>query len=321
MSLSPAVDVHAHFLPRSYRQALDEAGITQPDGFPHVPDWSADSAVEIMDELGIAVALLSISSPGVHFLSGPARVALARGVNQEGADAVRKQPSRFGLLATLPLPDVDGALSEIAFACDDLSVDGFVLMTNYDGIYLGDERFDAVMAELNRRGAVVALHPTSPPGSELTALGLPRPMIEFPFDTTRTVFNLILRGTLRRYPAIRVIAPHVGSAMPVLADRVDGFVRAFATGDSEPVDVFGELANLYFDITGAPFPNALAGLQRISAAGRLLYGSDTPFTPPPVIKRSAQALLETELLDDAERHALLRDNPIGLFPRLGLEPG
>jgi predicted TIM-barrel fold metal-dependent hydrolase len=316
MILPSAVDVHAHFLPPSYQRALEAAGVDRPDGFPHVPDWSADSAVALMDDVGITSAVLSISSPGVHFLPVAARPPLARQVNEEGAQAVRDRSSRFGLLATLPLPDVDATLAEIEHGCDVLAVDGFVLMSNYDGIYLGDERFAMVMSELDRRGAVVALHPTSPPGSELTSLGRPRPMIEFIFDTTRAVVNLLLTGTLRRHPSIRVIVPHVGSALPTLADRVAGFTQAFRPAGGEHEDIFAALRSLFFDIAGAPFPNSLAALLRVAATDRILYGSDTPFTPQPIIERSARELLDSDLLDEPTRSAVLRANALTLFSRL-----
>ena len=136
----PAVDVHAHFLPRSYREALERAGVEHPDGFPFVPRWSAESALALMDEVGIGTALLSISSPGLSFVNGHERSSLARAVNEDGAAAVRDHSDRFGLFASLPLPDVDAALEEIAHASQALHADGFVLMTNYDGVYLGDGR-------------------------------------------------------------------------------------------------------------------------------------------------------------------------------------
>jgi predicted TIM-barrel fold metal-dependent hydrolase len=308
-----AIDVHAHYLPPSYRAALARAGVDRPDGFPYVPSWSAASAISIMDEAAIGAALLSVSSPGLHFLPADERPELARAVNSEGAEAVREHPRRLGLLASLPLPDVDAALEEIAHAADVLKSDGFVLMSNYDGVYLGDPRLDPVMAELDGRRALVAIHPTSPAGAELTDLGRPRPMIEFPIDTTRAVVNLILSGSLERNAAIRMVVPHVGSALTVLADRVQGFTSAF--GESR--DVFAALRSLWFDITGDPFPNALAALMRIADPSRILYGSDTPFAPAPVIARSARALREAELLTKEQRAGVLRENALVLVPRLG----
>jgi 6-methylsalicylate decarboxylase len=316
MTATGAIDVHAHYLPPSYRTALARAGVQRPDGFPHVPTWSAASAISIMDDAAIAAALLSVSSPGLHFLPCDERPALARAVNTEGADAVRVHPRRLGLLASLPLPDVDSTLEEIGYACDALHADGFVLMTNYDGVYLGDPSLEPVMDELDRLGALVAIHPTSPAGAALTDLGRPRPMIEFPFDTTRAVVSLILSGAVERHRGIRMIVPHVGSALPVLADRVDGFLSAF--GDAR--DVFAALRSLWFDTAGDPFPNTLAALMRIAEPNRILYGSDTPFAPPSVIARCSRALRDTDIVSEAQRAGLLRENALVLVPRLAGVP-
>jgi predicted TIM-barrel fold metal-dependent hydrolase len=312
-----AIDMHAHFVPAAYRRALAKAGIDRPDGFPYVPGWSVEGAVASMDALGVESALISVSSPGVDLGPGTDPVRLAREVNDEGAEVIRSRPRRLGLLASLPLPDVDAALQEIRHAVDDLDVDGFVLMTNYRGIYLGDPRFDEVMDELERRDALVALHPTSPPAADAVALGQPRPMLEFPFETTRAVVNMILNGTLRRRRRIRVLVPHVGAALPVLADRVQALTAAFADGDA--IDVHAELRGMWFDVAGEPLPNALAALLRLVGPERIVYGSDVPFAPLPLVRRSTERLLETELLGDAERQALMRANALALTRRRGSE--
>jgi predicted TIM-barrel fold metal-dependent hydrolase len=305
------VDVHAHFLPPVYRAALADAGIDRPDGFPYVPGWSADGAIEAMARHGIDAALLSLSSPGVAFARDPA--GLARAVNEAGAEAVRAHSRSFGLLACLPLPDVDAAAEAIRVAADDLGAEGFVLMTNYDGTYLGDPRFDPVMAELDRRGALTALHPTSPPQADAVSLGKPRPMLEFPFDTTRAVVNLVLSGTLRRFPRIRMIVPHAGAALPVLADRVQGFTRAFG----EDVDVHSALRGLYYDLAGDPLPHALPALLRLAGHEQVLYGSDTPFNPAAGIAAGIYRLRSTDTLAEDERRAVLGANARRLIPRLG----
>ncbi len=138
------IDVHAHFVPNGYRAALRRAGYEQPDGMPWIPEWSAEQHLEVMDRLGIATSLLSISSPGVHLGDGAAAVDLARQMNEEGRRAVVDHPGRFGLLASLPLPDVDASIAEIAHCCDNLNVDGFVLLTNVDGTYISDASFEPV---------------------------------------------------------------------------------------------------------------------------------------------------------------------------------
>ena len=307
------VDVHAHYLPADYRQALQDEGHDQPDGFPVLPQWSAASHLAMMDRVGIETSMLSVSTPGVTFGADP--VEWARRVNESGAGTVRDHPGRFGLFASLPLPDADAARDEIAYAFDRLSADGVVLLTHADGVYLGDPRLEPAMAELHRRKAVVFVHPTSPAGFECTALGYPRPMLEFLLDTTRAISNLVLTGTLARYPDIRLIVPHAGAALPVLADRLAGFAGLFGVGGREAgeVDVLGTLQRLYYEVgAGFPFPRHVDALLNLVDAGRLLYGTDFPFGGLPGIEANTHALTAYPRIDEA----VLRTTTEELFPRL-----
>ena len=288
------IDVHAHYLPPSYRDAMWAAGHDQPDGFPYVPEWSAAEHVEVLDRLGIERALLSVSSPGVL---GDAD--LARAVNDAGRRAVVDHPGRFGLLASLPLPDVDAALAEIARAGDELEADGFVLLTNAGGTYVGDPAFAPVFDELDRRRARVLLHPTSPACWEHTSLGRPRPMIEFLFDTTRAVVDLVLGGTLARCPHLELIVPHAGATLPLVAERVHAFAQRLAPD----VDARRDLGRLHYDLAGHTTAAHLGALLALTTREHLHYGSDYPFTPEAVAATAADRLepLATEVRANTER--------------------
>lgn len=296
------LDVHAHYVTDHYLDALRAAGLGQPDGMPGLPDWSSGAALDLMAKTGVAAAVLSVSSPGVHFGDDAQARELAAHVNDAGAAVVARQPDRFGLSAVLPLPDVDGSLAELARAYDDLGADAVAMKTNYHGRYLSDPAFDPVLAAMDERAAVVTLHPTSPPGWERTALGRPRPMIEFLFDTTRCVVDLALSGTLGRYPGIRWIVPHAGAVLPTVAHRV----ASVSVMTGEPVDMPAVLGGLYYDLAGMALPVALDALLAVAAPDRLLYGSDFPFTPPAFVEALADALRQAPALRDA---------------RLGMEPG
>lgn len=311
------VDVHAHYLPADYRQALIDHGHSQPDGFPVLPSWSAEAHLAMMDRVGIGTAMLSVSSPGVNFGADPAD--WSRRVNEAGAKTVREHPGRFGLFASLPLPDTDAALSELAYALDTLRADGVVLLTNYRGVYVGVERFEPLFAELNRRRAVAFLHPTSPACFEATSLGYPRPLLEFLLDTTRAVANLVLNGTLKRYRDLRLIVPHAGSALPVIADRLAGFAQLFSVGGQPAgaTDVIAALQDLYYEVgAGVPFPRQIAALLDLVDAGRLLYGTDFPFGAVEGIEATTAELETTRLLKPPELDRVLRGNSLTLFPRL-----
>jgi 6-methylsalicylate decarboxylase len=294
------IDVHAHYLPDFYRAALLDGGHEHPDGFPYVPEWSAEEHVAVMDRLGIERSMLSVSSPGVL-----GDVALAGAVNDAGRRAVVDHPGRFGLLASLPLPDVDAAVAEVGRSFDDLDADGFVLLTNVDGTYIGDESFEALWQELDRRHARVLLHPTSPACWDHTSFGRPRPMIEFLFDTTRTIVDLILNGTLARFPDVKVIVPHAGATLPLVAERVAA-VGAFVAPDA---DVPAGLARLHYDLAGLTSPLHLDALRTLAPVEHLHYGSDWPFTPEPFVVAAAERLGD---LPDS-----LGANTEALFPNQG----
>ncbi|MFD9698225.1 amidohydrolase family protein [Lentzea sp. NPDC059081] len=320
--MSGWLDVHAHYVTPYYAERCRAAGHGTPDGMPALPEWSVEAAIQVMATSGVAAAVLSVSSPGVHF--GDDSTAkdqnardLARHVNDEGAQVVARMPDRFGLAATLPLPDVDGALAELARAFDELGADAITLHTNHHGRYLTDPAYDPVLAELDARAAVVTLHPTSPPCWEHTALGRPRPMIEFLFDTTRCVVDLVLSGTLDRYANIRWIVPHAGAVLPVVAHRVAGM----STLVGAPVDVPNALGRLYYDLAGVPLPVALDGLLTLVGPNRLLYGSDFPFTPAPVVAGLAEGLRHAPALQ-AVSLGLEPSSPAAtLFPRLATKAG
>ncbi len=302
------IDVHAHYVPEGYRQALLASGHGQPDGMPAIPEWSAEEHVAVMDRLGITTSLLSISSPGVH-LDGSATASHAREVNEDGRRAVVDHPGRFGLLASLPLPDVDAAMAEIAHCCDQLDVAGFAVLTHTGGTYLGDPAIRPVLQELDRRGARLFIHPTSPPCWEQTSFGRPRPMLEFLLDTTRTVVDLVLGGVVAEHPAIDLIIPHAGAALAMVADRA--VVFALVLGVDPSVDVLRDLGRLHYDLAGFPLPRQLDALLTITTRDHLHYGSDHPFTPEPAVARALDALRgEDGLLDE------LTANTERLFPAL-----
>jgi predicted TIM-barrel fold metal-dependent hydrolase len=313
--LHSAIDVHAHFLTPRLHEAMIRTGHDQPDGMPALPQWDPQTALSMMDRTGIRSAVLSVSSPGVLLSDDPADACdLARMVNEEGAAIVAQHPDRFGLFASLPLPDVQTAIGEIRYALDDLGADGIALETHYRGIYLGAAEFEPVMKELNDRAAVVHVHPTSPACWPQTSLGRPRPMIEFLFDTTRALTSLALNGVLDRHPAVRFIVAHSGAALPVLADRIAAF--AFTENPQQPINVLGALRRLYYDVAGFALPRALPALLSLVDTDRLLYGSDYPFTPDWVVSGLAEALAGTDVLTDDDGVLLSRGNAASLFPRL-----
>jgi predicted TIM-barrel fold metal-dependent hydrolase len=242
-----------------------------------------------MKQLNISKSILSITSPGTHLKPNDHDLArrVTRETNEEIATICRQNPDRFGFFASLPLPDVEGSLAEIDYALDSLGALGFALMTNAHGYYLGDHKLDEVFARLNDRKAIVFMHPTSchaqsTPEADRPLSQYPAPVLEFFFDTTRAVVNLILSGTVERYPNITYLVSHCGGALPPLLERFSSFSSVVLEGQKgvssqEVKNLFN--SRFYFDLAGFPFPDQIHGLLRTTDPTRLLYGSDFPYTP------------------------------------------
>lgn len=289
--MEPTIDVHAHFLLPEYVAAAERAGHLRPDGMPGWPEWNVRRQLDLMDDTGITRSVLSVSSPGVHFGDDFRAQVLARRMNEAAAELGKDHPRRFGFFASLPLPDVDGALVELEYAYDSLHADGVVLTSNAGGQYPGDPSWDRLWRELDARSAVVFLHPTSPPQWRQVALDRPRPMIEFLFDEARAVADLALTGIFTRYPNVRFIVTHAGDVLPLLGDRLDLFRHTYSTA---PVDelpaVSSQLRKLWYDVAGTPVPGQLQILEAVAGVDRLLYGSDYGFTPNDAIAEQVTAL-------------------------------
>jgi predicted TIM-barrel fold metal-dependent hydrolase len=318
---TPLVDVHAHFLTGYYVQAAKDAGHLRPDGGPGWPSWSAARHLELMDQWGIGTAILSISSPGVSFGDPAGTRALARHVNDAGAEVRRAYPGRFGHFASLPLPDVGAALKELEYAADQLGSDGVTTESNVDGSYLGDPRYEPLLAELDRRRTPVFVHPTSPPNYQAVSLGRPRAMLEFIFDATRTISDLVFNGRLQRYPNIPWIFTHGGGDLPLLAQRMELFRSVIAAdgtaGATDPaVPVPEQIGRLWFDLAGTPFPHQIPALTSAFGSERLLYGSDYCWTPAPGTTAQVDSIDAAPQPDGDTWRALTTRNAQRLFPRL-----
>lgn len=295
------VDFHSHFLPDFYVSAWKEAGVEHPDGNPGWPSWSVDDHLSLMDSCRVARAILSISSPGVFLGMNDRSRELAHEVNQYGARLVAQHPERLGHLASLPLPDVEGAVQEAVHALDQLDSTGILLMSNAAGVYLGDLDFERLWVELNRRSALVLIHPTANPNHGELALGRPAPMIEFIFDTTRTVSDLIFAGVFARYPRIRWVISHGGGTLPLLSDRMETFRARYAAQGLIPTQDDRTVSQLlracWFDLAGKPFPNQVAALTRAVGDEHVVYGSDACWTPAEMVIAQVAAIDASERVD------------------------
>lgn len=208
----------------------------------------------------------------------PRRRYLARRVNELSAELIQEHPERFGGFAALPLPDVDGALRELEYGLDVLKLDGVVLFSNARGIYLGDAQFGPLFDELERRGAVVLVHPTASPDPAARRLGLPDSLIDFTADTTRAVAQLHYGNTFARAPNVKYIVSHAGGTIPYLATRFSIVDEMnVIPGAEERGTAADTLRRLYWDTALSWRPPVLRMLRSVVGMVQVVFGSDYPY--------------------------------------------
>ena len=307
------IDVHHHILPPEYVAAVGDDLIGSQILAGRTPEWTPDMSIEAMERNGIARAVTSISSPGVWFGDREETRHLSRVCNEYAATIQRDHPGRFGVFASLPLPDVDASLTEIEHALDVLGADGIGLLTSYGDRYPGDPMFAPVFDELDRRGAVVYFHPTNAACSQCLP-EIPAATLDFPFDTTRAIVSLLFGGTFARCRRIRFIFSHAGGTAPFLAERIARLGGLAQFKDKVPNGVVPELARLYYDTALSANWLAFRSLLELVDCSHVLFGSDYPFAPEATMTATVKGLIGLGL-DPADLLGIERDNALALFPQ------
>jgi aminocarboxymuconate-semialdehyde decarboxylase len=312
--MSPTIDFHHHVSPDFYWQASNEGGNAAGGITP--PRWSLDGAIAYLDEAGIDLAVASISTPGVHFGDDAAGRALALRVNEYLADIRRDRPDRFGGFAALSLPDVDAALDELAYALDVLELDGVSLMTNAGGRYLGDDRFDPLFDELQRRSAVVFVHPTASPDPIAHTLGLPDALLDYPVDTSRAIAKLHYTNTFARTPDVKYVFSHAGGTIPFVTSRFAIVDAMDVLPGAEARGPFAEtVARLYWDTASAFGDPVLHMLRQVTGLHNVVFGTDYPYPHDDISIGGLRSLERTAELTDDERRTILGDTASRLLRR------
>ena len=309
------IDTHHHFYPPEYQKLwLDFEDARKLPHFAGQVAWSKEKAIEDMDKAGIRTAMLSVAStPGVWFDLGAEKAGqLAHSCNDFAAQMLRDHPGRFGLFATLSMLDIDKTLKEIEYVFDVLKADGVGLQTNYGDKWLGNAAYKPVFDELNRRKAVVYVHPLVASCCGQLSVGTFPAVIEVPHDTTRTVTSLLLSGGFARWRDIQWLFSHAGGTIPMMAGRIDAFygerpnLKEFA-----PDGVIGELRRLNYDTANATSAPAMAALMKLVPTSKITYGTDYPYFGLDQMKS-----LEQLGLDAGDLKAIGSENAIRLLPRL-----
>jgi 6-methylsalicylate decarboxylase len=270
------IDLHAHFLPPEYVTVAQSHGLS-------LPAWSADAHIGFMDTWGIDASVVALGAP-TYFGSQSETTSLARTVNEVGQGLLEANGDRFGVLATLPLPDVDASLAELTYALDTLGLDnGVVLAPQVASVYLGDPSLSLLYEELNRRGCVVWVHPGFPPVSEPPFPGPQAAILEFPFETSRAATNMIFQDVIPTYPNIRWQLSHVGGTLPFLLYRL-GSVYGIPQVDLRPAPQAAQdgpfvfASKFYYDTAATGSIGQLEATQEFVDTSQFVFGTDWPWT-------------------------------------------
>lgn len=294
------IDLHSHYLSPGFVKFLDDYFDGKGDGVP-TPAFSVDDYLKLMAEEDIDYSVLSISSPHLSAAPDEVMLELTEEVNAYAEDLHHAHSDQLGYFASLPLPLVDESIRMIDHVLDEQHALGFTLPTNARGIYLGDDRLDPVLAKLNERQATVAIHPNEPkPVNEAIKAQILSPLMEFFFDTTRTIIFMSQNNVFSKYPNIKWIVPHSGALLPVIAQRVNIGNKMFNV-ENGPDDIEQVMQSLYFDLAGMVLPHQLPTLLKMVDEDKIVYGADAPYTTDQVIKRLAKDIESTDLLTEEQK--------------------
>jgi aminocarboxymuconate-semialdehyde decarboxylase len=309
------IDVHAHYFSGEYLDLLDRSGGVESTTSPGrrclwpSPARDIEARFAAMDRAGVTLQILSISGVAPYFADKAVAVAAARLANDNYAELVRAHPGRFAAFATVPMPHVDAALTELRRALDELGAVGVTLSTSVLGKSLADPAFAPIFEELNRRRSVLFIHPAGVAchSPDIMSSGLQWPL-GAPFEDTLCAIQLIQAGFPHKYPHMKTILPHLGGTLPMLVHRLDELARRHV--DIE-LNMYDAVKHFWYDTVNG-FPPALRLACDAFGTDRILFGTDYPFW------RDEAHQLATTYIDEiglsgAEKAAIFAGNARGIF--------
>jgi len=310
--LAKIIDVHSHPILPYGPGAPMGPGQKQPE-------WSVESAISYMDEHDLSACVLSDPDSANHATGQEAR-DIARRVNETLADIVSRWPSRFGAVATLPGQDADGVATEIVYALDILKMDGVSTSTSISDVYLGEPQFDPWFEELNRRGVTLFVHPTFTKATQRLLIGLNPSVLEFMFDTTRMIANMVATGAKKRFSNIKIISTHGGGTIPYLVNRIQVLEHVFGVGtgrlELSPEEVREGIASFYYDLTAATSEAQLGAILKLVPVSQLVMGLDFPLMPKSTFAPAIADIGRYPAFNKVDLQSLSYGNAGRLYPTL-----
>ncbi|HEX2197266.1 MAG TPA: amidohydrolase family protein [Burkholderiales bacterium] len=289
------IDVHTHMLSQAYLGLLKrhgkgyrvkkvrggQTGIVK-DGAPFMTLMPAmfdyELRIRAMDEAGVDMAIVTLTSPNVFWGSARASLEAARLMNDDMAAQQRRFPERIRFMCSLPWQHPKLAVAELKRACDELGAAGVMQLANVDGASLTHRAFAPVWKEIDRRSLPVLIHPSAPPGTKELDVAKYNLIasVGFMFDTSLAVSRMIFDGFLDRYPRLKLIAAHGGGALPYLAGRLDiCFDNMPACREKISRRPSTYLKQIFYDSVVFQ-QESLELAVKVGGEDNVLYGSDYP---------------------------------------------
>lgn len=289
------IDIHHHVIGKNNPNAAS------------LPPWDMKIDEEAMKKMNITGAILSLPVSSTP--------EMTRRINDFLAQFVEYNPQKYGMLACLPMAFTDDALKEIEYACETLKADGFSIPSNTNGVYIGDDSMDEILAELNRRKAVVLLHPTKPAEVNESLFIKDMSIYEFPFDTTRAVMDLIYRGKIQKYPNIKWIISHAGGTVPYIAYRLSTVAEESKASSLSKDEIIASLKSLYYDLALSTTPSVFHTLKELVGASHIVFGTDYPLRYEKGVAESIEELRSYSGFNEDEKKMIMSEVAKTLFPR------
>ena len=319
------IDVHHHYAPPGWLKVLAEQDALNVEPWM---GWTPAKAIEAMDRAGVQTSYSSITVPGIYFAEGFGNQqappgakfkndipAMAREANEFGARMKADYPGRFGIWASLPLPDVNASLKEIAYAFDTLKLDGIGSITSIGTRYLGDKSFGPVFEELNRRGAIIYTHPGAGPCCLYALPGVGPTTLEYSHDTARAIVSWVNSGSAERYPNIKWIFSHGGGSIwsaRYIGGEIGRDPKAFASRTQQP-RLLSYLRRFYYDTAATSNFLQMNNLKTLVGLNQVVLGADHPYGDPVDYILDLRDLQASGVITLQDRQNIERNNVVRLL--------
>jgi aminocarboxymuconate-semialdehyde decarboxylase len=315
-----AIDVHAHCLFHEAEKLMGDDNAAFRSSVKGAPQAfiTLDERLNAMDAMAVDMEVLSIN-PFWYRKDRDLAAEIVKVQNEKLTELCASKPDRFAAFASLTLQFPDLAVQQLETAMKKQGLRGAAIGGSVAGEEFADPKFHPVWAKAEELGAILFIHPQSPPelAKRLKGNGWLVNTVGLPTETSIALSHLIFEGTLDRFPGLKIISAHGGGYLPSYADRSDHACFVNPSGCDPNITLKKKpteyLKQLYFDALVFT-PEALRHLAAQVGTSQIMLGSDHPY---PWEQHPVDAILATTTLSDDEKVAILGENAARLFGMRG----